>query len=78
MGWKETLIPDQEVAAQSQSAFAGYGLKSVEVLVNVGIATVAIRFRWIWVEKYVLHEKPEHFLYVAIRFRWIWVEKSDF
>ncbi len=58
----------------SQSAFAGYGLKSGQkVLVKTQIS-VAIRFRWIWVEKGLTR-----FLLilnsVAIRFRWIWVEK---
>ncbi len=35
----------------SQSAFAGYGLKSFSDLLLGKVVFVAIRFRWIWVEK---------------------------
>ncbi len=35
---------------------------------------VAIRFRWIWVEK-IWCGLYSYRYYVAIRFRWIWVEK---
>ena len=36
---------------------------------------VAIRFRWIWVEKEKVPSSVNPFFQVAIRFRWIWVEK---
>ncbi len=64
--------------SMSQSAFAGYGLKRhVFTIVCIWII-VAIRFRWIWVEKWTSENYAEMQHQVAIRFRWIWVEKQDY
>ncbi len=43
----------------SQSAFAGYGLKSWHGASNTATTLVAIRFRWIWVEKYKKDKSKE-------------------
>ncbi len=55
MGWKETQKPCRNFPLASQSAFAGYGLKSSKWVRKKPIeGGVAIRFRWIWVEKKIL------------------------
>ncbi len=41
------------------------------------ISIVAIRFRWIWVEKVFCDGIRWLYNHVAIRFRWIWVEKEE-
>ncbi len=51
MGWKEATSLTLLQNVLSQSAFAGYGLKSFKNLPRHRVSTVAIRFRWIWVEK---------------------------
>ncbi len=51
MGWKDHLFTVPELEYMSQSAFAGYGLKSNEQEPGQSSKKVAIRFRWIWVEK---------------------------
>ncbi len=51
MGWKETYQTRTALSFTSQSAFAGYGLKSEQWTKGLSTIFVAIRFRWIWVEK---------------------------
>ncbi len=55
MGWKVLSKSGHRYQSLSQSAFAGYGLKRMEQKVNDINKSVAIRFRWIWVEKDVWH-----------------------
>ncbi len=43
----------------------------------VAVKKVAIRFRWIWVEKHTIQAAHLPDAVVAIRFRWIWVEKLN-
>ncbi len=63
MGWKVTTAIEMLLQALSQSAFAGYGLKRGKRLTCLQpTLLVAIRFRWIWVEKH--EEDPDsHTLY---------------
>ncbi len=77
MGWKEALKTSWKLPTLSQSAFAGYGLKRGDQSPKKQNNNVAIRFRWIWVEKIHTQFGAGMFLVVAIRFRWIWVEKES-
>ncbi len=52
MGWKVTFVVESLFLIVSQSAFAGYGLKRNIPMLNNIVLVVAIRFRWIWVEKW--------------------------
>ncbi len=79
MGWKvKYVLVTATWQARSQSAFAGYGLKREKKSHLITYILVAIRFRWIWVEKAVAIKHLKDITNVAIRFRWIWVEKNFF
>ncbi len=53
MGWKViNALGKIAVPEKSQSAFAGYGLKRSAECFGRWNLWVAIRFRWIWVEKF--------------------------
>ncbi len=60
MGWKGMMYCGWRNCLSSQSAFAGYGLKSDHYLHTHGLDIVAIRFRWIWVEKYILGKRADY------------------
>ncbi len=78
MGWKVNVNLTVLSLTVSQSAFAGYGLKSDTLFKGSGLYfhcrnPLSLDMGW----KAVKKQKKSFFTWVAIRFRWIWVEKGD-